>query len=67
MILFSSLFETARLAFDTELLGVFRVQPLSAELHGLGAGDASDRSSTEKVIQDIETNVPPGSTHCDKR
>src|SRR6266481_8192857 len=53
--------------FDTELLGVLRVQSLpAAELHGLGADDASDGSSAEKVIQNIETNVPPGSTHCDE-
>src|SRR3954471_5469741 len=51
---------------NTELLGVLRVQALPAELHCLGANDASKGSSAEKVIQDIETNVPPGSTHCDK-
>ena len=50
---------------NTELLGGLRVQPLpAAELHGLGAGDPSDGSSAEEVIQNIETNVPPGSTHC---
>jgi hypothetical protein len=48
----------------TELLGVLRVQPPSAaELHGLRADDAADGSSTEKVIQNIETNVSPGSAH----
>src|SRR5947208_5064002 len=53
--------------FNTELLGVLRVQPLpAAELHGLGADDASNGSSAEKVIQNIETNVPPGSAHCDE-
>jgi hypothetical protein len=32
--------------FNTELLGVLRVQPLpAAELHGLGADDASNRSN----------------------
>ena len=52
--------------FNTELLGVLRVQPLPAELHGLGANDAADGSSAEKAIQNIETNVPPGSTHRDE-
>ena len=27
----------------------------------------ADGSSTEKVIQNIQTNVPSGSTHCDAR
>src|SRR6266852_2993091 len=50
--------------FNTELLGVLGVQSLpAAELHGLGADDAADRNSAEKVIQNIKTNVPPGSTH----
>jgi hypothetical protein len=50
--------------FDTELLGVLRVQPLpAAELHGVGADHAADGSSAEKAIQNIETNVPPGSAH----
>ena len=52
--------------FNTELLGVLRIQPLPAELHGLGADDASSGSSPEMVIQNIETNVSPGSTHCDE-
>src|SRR5437899_835491 len=53
--------------FDTELLCVLDVQSLpAAELHGLGADDASNGSSGEKVIQNIETNVPPGSTHGDE-
>ena len=53
--------------FHPELLGVLGVQSLPAsELHGLGADDASDGSSTEKAIQNIETNVPSGSTHCDE-
>src|SRR6202011_5537093 len=52
--------------FNTELLGVLRVQPLpAAELHRLSTNDAADGSSAEKAIQNIETNVPPGSTHCD--
>src|ERR1700688_1455082 len=50
--------------FHTKLLGVLRVQPLpAAELHRLGADNAADGSSAKKVIQNIETNVPPGSTH----
>src|SRR5215510_8332053 len=53
--------------FETELLGVLGVQSLpAAELHGLGADNAADASSAEKVIQHIETNVPPGSTHRDE-
>src|SRR5947208_1786877 len=52
---------------NTELRCVLRVQSLpAAELHGVGADDAADGSSAEKVIQNIETNVPPGSTHRDK-
>ena len=52
--------------FNTELLRVLRVQPLPAELHGLGADDAADGSSAQKVIQNIEANVPPGRAHCDE-
>src|SRR6266436_6016217 len=52
--------------FNTELLGVLRVEPRPIELHGLGADDAADGSSDEKAIQNIETNVPPGSTHGDE-
>src|SRR5579864_3432087 len=52
--------------FDTELLGVLGVQPLPAELHGLRADDASNGLIGEKPIQNIETNVPPRSTHCDE-
>src|SRR5206468_4281264 len=45
--------------FDSELLGVLRVQPLpAAEPHRLATNDAADGSSAEKVIQNIETNVP---------
>src|SRR5438874_12752190 len=54
-------------SLNAELLGVLRVQPLpAAELHGLGAGDAADGASAEKAIQNIESNVPPGSTHRDE-
>src|SRR5580700_7921129 len=53
--------------FNTELLGVLRVQPLpAAELHGVGANHAAEGSSAEKVIQHIEANVPPGSAHGDE-
>src|SRR6202035_43825 len=53
--------------YHAELFGVLRVQPLpAAELHRRGADHAADGSSAEKPIQNIETNVPPGSTHCDE-
>src|SRR5438876_10314335 len=48
--------------FNPELPGVLRVEPLPAELHRLATNDASDGSSAEQVIQNIETNVPAGST-----
>src|SRR5438045_1338110 len=52
---------------NTELFRIFHVQPLpTTELHRLDAGNAADRSSAEKAIQNIETNVPSGSTHCDE-
>src|SRR6202790_2946761 len=45
--------------FDTELLGVLRVQPLpAAELHGLGADDASNRLTREEPLKDVEADVP---------
>src|SRR6185369_481937 len=50
-----------------ELLCVIGVQSLPAvKLHGVEADDAADGSAAEKVIQNIETNVPPGRTHCDE-
>src|SRR5438552_18142273 len=50
--------------FNTELLGVLRVQPLlAAELHRLATNDAADGSSSEQVIQNIETNVQTVSTY----
>src|SRR5881396_1398047 len=50
-----------------KLLCVLGVQSLpAAELHGLASNDAADGSSAEKVIQNIEANVPPGSTHRDE-
>jgi hypothetical protein len=45
--------------FSTKLLCVLGVQSLpAAEFHGLGAGHAADGISTEKMVQNIETNVP---------
>src|ERR1700730_14802920 len=45
--------------FDTELLGVLGVQPLpAAELHGLGADDASNRLTREEPLKDVEADVP---------
>src|SRR6266446_6623321 len=53
--------------FNTELLGVLGVQPLpAAELHCLGANHPADGRSAEKAVQDVEANVPPGSTHGDE-
>src|SRR5579862_1089972 len=52
--------------FNTELPGVLGVQSLPAELHCLGADDAADGSSAEQMIENIETNVPPGGAHCDE-
>src|SRR2546425_10967724 len=52
---------------DAELLCVLGVQSLpAAELHRLATNDAADGSSAEKLIQNIETNVPPGSAHRDE-
>src|SRR2546421_12635573 len=51
---------------NAELLGVLRVQSLPAELHGLATNDAAEGSSAEQVIENIEANVPPGSTHRDE-
>src|SRR5215471_3294873 len=52
---------------NTELLCVLGVQSLPAgELHRLTASDAADGISAEKAIQNIERNVPPGSTHGDE-
>src|SRR5438445_12999588 len=45
--------------FNTELLCVLGVQSLpAAELHGLGADDASNRLSREEPLKDVEANVP---------
>src|SRR5206468_8377767 len=53
--------------FNAELLCVLGIQSLpAAELHRLGTNDAAEGGSAEKVIQHIEANVPPGSTHRDE-
>src|SRR6266478_4216334 len=50
-----------------ELLCVLRAQPLpTTELHRFGTNDAADGGSAEQVIQNIEADVPPGSTHRDE-
>jgi hypothetical protein len=54
------------LVFHTELLAVLRVQPLPAELHRVATSDATDGSSAEKAIQNIETNVPARGTPRDE-
>src|SRR5207247_2462083 len=49
---------------NAELLCVLGVQSLpAAELHGLGADDASNRLTGEKPIQHIEADVPARSAH----
>src|SRR3954465_12416882 len=54
-------------SLNGELLCILGVQSLPAlELHRLGTNDATDGGSAEKVIQNIEANVPPGSTHRDE-
>src|SRR5580693_3872033 len=53
--------------FNTELLRVLRVQLLPAsELYGLRADHPANGNSAQKAIQNIETNVPTGSTHGDE-
>src|SRR5262249_12325256 len=50
--------------FHAELLCVLGVQPLpTLELHRVATSDAADGSSAEEAVQNIESNVPPGSTH----
>ena len=47
------------MGLHAELLCVLGGQsPPAVELHRLSAGDASDGSSAEKAIQNIETDVP---------
>src|SRR5207237_3389527 len=49
---------------DAELLCVLGVQSLpAAELHGLGADDASNGLTGKKPIQHIEADVPARSAH----
>lgn len=44
---------------NAELLGVLGVQALpAAELHGLGADDASHRLTREEPLKDVEADVP---------
>src|SRR5437660_10015017 len=44
---------------NAELLCVLGVQSLpAAELHGLGAGDASNRLTREEPLKDVEADVP---------
>src|SRR2546421_10025887 len=51
---------------NAELLCVLRAQSLPvAELHRVGTNHAAEGRSAEQVIQHIEANVPPGSTHRD--
>src|SRR5580704_13884162 len=53
--------------FNTELLGVLRVQPLpAAELHGLGAHHASNRITRQEPLKDVEANVPARGAPRDK-
>src|SRR5438445_13022767 len=50
--------------FNTELLCVLGVQSLpAAELHGLGADDASNGLTGEKPLQHVEADVPARSAH----
>src|SRR5256884_9125015 len=45
--------------FNTELPGVLGVQSLpTAELHDLGADDASNRLTREEALKDVERDVP---------
>src|SRR5437764_15450667 len=50
---------------NAELLCVLRAQSLPAELHGLRTNHAAEGGSAKQVIQHIEADVPPGSTHRD--
>src|SRR5262249_2309528 len=53
--------------FDTELLGVLVSQPPPiTELHRLTTSNAANGSSAQKEVQNIETNVPAGSTPRDE-
>src|SRR5437868_11291220 len=49
----------ANRALNAELLCVLGVQSLpAAEFHGLGAGEASNRLTREKPLEDVEADVP---------
>ena len=44
---------------NAELLRVLGIQSLPAvELHGIGAGDASNRLTREEPLQNVEADVP---------
>src|SRR5947208_14809127 len=60
-----SCFSSSR-GLNAELPCVLRAQSLPAELHRVGTNDAAEGGSAEQVIQNIEANVPPGSTHRDE-
>ena|SRR5690242_8625736 len=50
--------------FHSELLRILGIQALpAAELHSVGAYDAPNGLTGEKLIQHIEADVPPSSTH----
>lgn len=48
---------------NAELFRILGVQSLPAELHGRRANDAPKRLTREEPIENVETNMPPGSTH----
>src|SRR5438067_13855455 len=51
---------------NAELLCLLRAQSLPVvELHRVGTNHAAERGAAEQVVQHIEANVPPGSTHRD--
>src|SRR5678815_5698397 len=52
------------LCFNAELFGVLGVQSLpAAKLHGVAGNDPANGSGAEKMIQNIETDMPPGGAH----
>ena len=54
-------------SLDAELLCVLGVQSLpAAELHGLGADDASNGLTGEKPLQHVEADVPARGAHRDE-
>src|SRR5215472_16107364 len=52
--------------FDTELLGVLRVQPLPVELQCLGANDASNGLAREAPLKHVEADVPARGSPSDE-